>query len=248
MECHEKYFLLSFDDTVKEVIKVASILEKYHLVGTFFLDIIRVGKELTTEDIKWLSEYHEVGSHGLNHLDLTKLGEQDTFYELSESRKILSKMTQRGVSSLAYPYGDYNQRVVEMAGRVGYKCARIAMPYSVCIDRKFYELNTTLWADPNPYRYYPHAIKGFMKDLHLFRLIYEPHLLKDWYRLALYALEKALHIRRQIKFHIMFHPRFIDRRGEWNKMEEICNFISSNSHIFNIVTISQYVDTIGKRE
>jgi peptidoglycan/xylan/chitin deacetylase (PgdA/CDA1 family) len=246
MRQESKYILLSLDDSVKEVIKAAKLLEKYNLPATFFLDTIRLGKELSIQDVISLSEFHEVGSHGLTHRDLTKLSKQEAFYELSRSKAILSKIIKKEISSFAYPYGDYNKFITTMVKKAGYRCARTTIPYDVNIDSNLYELRTTIWADPNPYRYYPYALKGFIRDLNLFGLIWNPSLLKDWHRLALYLLEKFFCARKQLKLQILIHPRLIEKRHEWSKLEDLCNFISSYRSFFNVVTISQYCDCIGK--
>lgn len=74
----------------------------------------------------------DIQSHALTHPFLTRhrhTSMSDGAYadwlhkELAESKKILEKETGRKVEFLAYPYGDYDAGVTEMAEKVGYSAA-----------------------------------------------------------------------------------------------------------------------------
>jgi len=53
----------------------------------------------------------EIGSHGVTHRNLLKLSLPDVEYELSESKKFLTKYFGE-IISYAYPYGDYNKLIL----------------------------------------------------------------------------------------------------------------------------------------
>ncbi|WP_165784601.1 polysaccharide deacetylase family protein [Solitalea longa] len=55
----------------------------------------------------------EIGNHTLSHPDLTKLTSDDLKKEVSGTQASLSKETNSEVSTLAYPYGPYNDQVIE---------------------------------------------------------------------------------------------------------------------------------------
>ena len=65
----------------------------------------------------------EIGSHTLTHPHLTRLGEKELKEELTTSRKILEDRLGKSVTSFAYPYGEYDKRVVEAVINSGYSCA-----------------------------------------------------------------------------------------------------------------------------
>lgn len=73
----------------------------------------------------------DIQSHSLSHPFLAQkratLNERDYAswlnQELSESKRILEKETGRKVQFLAYPYGDYNERVTAASARAGYSAA-----------------------------------------------------------------------------------------------------------------------------
>lgn len=65
----------------------------------------------------------EIGSHSLTHPYLTQLDKCRLDEELRTSKSILEDKLGTSVTSFAYPYGVYNQRVVEAVVDSGYTCA-----------------------------------------------------------------------------------------------------------------------------
>lgn len=64
-----------------------------------------------------------IGSHGVDHADLTRLGGREIERELVESRRALEAMTGAAVDTHAYPYGSYDPRVMRAAEAAGYAAA-----------------------------------------------------------------------------------------------------------------------------
>jgi len=62
----------------------------------------------------------EVGSHSCRHPRLTQLDDATLEQELVESRETLSRHLGLPCTSIAYPYGNVNQRVAEASARLGY--------------------------------------------------------------------------------------------------------------------------------
>jgi peptidoglycan/xylan/chitin deacetylase (PgdA/CDA1 family) len=65
----------------------------------------------------------EVGSHTVNHPYLTQLDDDALKWELEASRERLEHELGRPCRTLAYPSGDFDDRVVRAAGRAGYAAA-----------------------------------------------------------------------------------------------------------------------------
>jgi peptidoglycan/xylan/chitin deacetylase (PgdA/CDA1 family) len=65
----------------------------------------------------------EVGSHTRTHPHLTTLDDEALRGELVRSREEVQERLGRACPTLAYPYGDYDERVVEAAGAAGYSAA-----------------------------------------------------------------------------------------------------------------------------
>ncbi len=80
---------------------------------------------MSEEQIKELSTNPlvTIGSHSVSHKSLTKLNDEELERELSESKAYLEELTQKSITTLAYPYGAVDRRVRDMAEKVGYKTA-----------------------------------------------------------------------------------------------------------------------------
>jgi peptidoglycan/xylan/chitin deacetylase (PgdA/CDA1 family) len=65
----------------------------------------------------------EVGSHTLTHPHLTTLADGPLRSELVDSRATVEQRLGRPCATLAYPYGDHDERVVEAAAAAGYAAA-----------------------------------------------------------------------------------------------------------------------------
>lgn len=80
-------------------------------------------KLMDEKEIQRLSEspYATVGSHGLYHNCLDRVSITGCQKELEISKNYLENITQREVTSLAYPDGSYTQEIIDLAEKVGYK-------------------------------------------------------------------------------------------------------------------------------
>jgi peptidoglycan/xylan/chitin deacetylase (PgdA/CDA1 family) len=65
----------------------------------------------------------EIGSHTATHPHLTELDDEALERELATSRAVVEDRLGRPCPTLAYPYGDVNDRVVAAARRAGYDAA-----------------------------------------------------------------------------------------------------------------------------
>ncbi len=127
---HEKRVLITFDDGYKNNLVAAQILKKYGFSGLFFISTAYIGKTfdnmpmLDENDIKSLIELGmEIGSHSHFHLKLSELSKNEILENVNRSKEILSQFT--NVEDFAYPFGNYNQDVIEVLKKSGFKRAYI---------------------------------------------------------------------------------------------------------------------------
>jgi peptidoglycan/xylan/chitin deacetylase (PgdA/CDA1 family) len=79
---------------------------------------------LSWSEISELAELGwEVGSHTRSHPHLTQLDDESLESELQDSRRECEQRLGRLCTSLAYPYGDFDERVVAATRRAGYAFA-----------------------------------------------------------------------------------------------------------------------------
>lgn len=124
----QKSISITFDDGYKDTLKLAyPILKKNKIPFAIFVitkNILNPDKKyLNEKDIKILSKDKNViiGSHSQNHTDLTNLNNKMLLLELKESKIELEKIINKKVTCLSFPYGKYNQKIIKLSKKLGYK-------------------------------------------------------------------------------------------------------------------------------
>lgn len=128
--------IISIDDGYRSVYTIAyPILKKYGFTATLFVYTDFVGASRNALTWKQLREMRdagfEVGGHSVSHSDLTRQKETESKadfaarveWELQKSKEIIDKKMGQNTVFLAFPYGRYDQRVLEVSQRLGYKVA-----------------------------------------------------------------------------------------------------------------------------
>jgi peptidoglycan/xylan/chitin deacetylase (PgdA/CDA1 family) len=72
-----------------------------------------------------------IGSHTVTHARLSALSRDAARREIVQSRQDLSALTGQTVTSLAFPYGDHNEYLIELCRSSGYKQVYTIQPVSV---------------------------------------------------------------------------------------------------------------------
>lgn len=136
---NKKYVCLTFDDAYEGLYHHAwPILKKYGFPATIFVVTDYVGQD-NDWDVNWggrkfrhldwnqiieMSESGmEFGSHCRTHQDLRQLNDEHLINELAGSKIILEKNLGKKIETLSYPFGRYNQRVMDAATGCGYIAA-----------------------------------------------------------------------------------------------------------------------------
>jgi peptidoglycan/xylan/chitin deacetylase (PgdA/CDA1 family) len=84
---------------------------------------------MTREEIlEWQGAGFEIGSHTLTHPRLTAISRDQARREIFDSKKLLEDLCGRPVAHFAYPHGDWNPAIRDLAGEAGYETAAIADP------------------------------------------------------------------------------------------------------------------------
>jgi len=113
----EKSVVLTFDDGyVDNYTELLPILKKYNAKATVFIigDLVNNHHEyLTKEQIKEMADSGLVqfGCHTMSHPYLTGLDDEEIAKEYTDCKALIKEFTGEECRTIAYPYGDYNNRV-----------------------------------------------------------------------------------------------------------------------------------------
>jgi peptidoglycan/xylan/chitin deacetylase (PgdA/CDA1 family) len=125
-----KPVVITFDDGWIDCYDSAfPVLQKYHMIATFFIIAGSVGSIPADQVMSWgeIEEMSkagmEIGSHTMTHPYLTKLEPDMLASELEDSKALLEKHVAGPVEVLAYPFGLYDDNVVAQTEAAGYRAA-----------------------------------------------------------------------------------------------------------------------------
>ncbi|RFB14814.1 polysaccharide deacetylase family protein [Bacillus sp. HNG] len=114
-----KPIFITFDDGYKNNVNAFDIFQKltnehFKPSGTIFVisDFIGRSNRLSKSDLKMLADsgIFSIQSHTATHPDLTKITNYE--YELKGSKEKIQTITGKPVIALAYPYGNFSNKVV----------------------------------------------------------------------------------------------------------------------------------------
>lgn len=137
-EGKSKAFTMSYDDGVIQDEQLVKLMNQYGIKGTFNLNSGFIGKEeyavidgyntnvskLDQNQIMKIYEGHEIACHGLTHMKLTDIDTAIVAHEIIEDRKNLETMLHKMINGFAYPFGTFDQGVMETLKNCGIDYAR----------------------------------------------------------------------------------------------------------------------------
>lgn len=130
---------LTFDDGfLDHYTTVFPLLQTYGMKATFFVPTGLIGREggVTRSMVREMSDYGmPIGSHSVSHCKLSHCSPEQITRELRDSRYYLEDLTGRACTQIAYPYGQYNETVKEIAGETGYERAFASTPSTLLSER-----------------------------------------------------------------------------------------------------------------
>ncbi len=134
----EKPILLTFDDGyLNNYTNAFPLLKEMNMKATIFVVTGRMGMQggvtyphFTWEQAKEMenSGIIDIQSHTVYHNDLSAISDENLVFELRKSRYMIYKYLGKKSDILAYPYGNFNEKVKQAAQKAGYKaCVEIKL-------------------------------------------------------------------------------------------------------------------------
>ena len=220
-----KVLTFSYDDGVVQDIRLIGIFDKYGMKGTFNIntgtylpeDAVReryYGRlKLSEAKELYIGSGHEVAVHSLTHPFLERLKTDEMTWEVLEDRKNIEKQYGTLARGMAYPYGTYNDDVVEVLKWCG-------ICYSRTVKSTYTFKFPTNWLTLHPTCH--HRDPKFMELAKQFVETKPRYLSDNW------------------MFYVWGHSYEFDDKDNWNVIEEFCEFTSGKDDIWYATNIEIY--------
>jgi peptidoglycan/xylan/chitin deacetylase (PgdA/CDA1 family) len=128
-----KPVIICFDDGPEtQYVYALPLLKKYAFTATFFLFTNAIGREhyLSWEQVLELSAAGmQIGCHSMFHPYLTRMSsDKELWQEIGGAKERLEARLGKPVTVFAYPFGQYNDHIIELVKKAGFTCARGTYP------------------------------------------------------------------------------------------------------------------------
>ena len=131
-----KVLTLSYDDGVIQDKRLIEIFDRHGLKSTFNINTggyhpednerspHELRMKLSEAQALYIGSGHEVAVHGLRHPFLERLSATEVTVELLDDKRNIEQQYGTLARGMAYPYGTYNQQVIDIAKQCGICYAR----------------------------------------------------------------------------------------------------------------------------
>lgn len=232
-------FTTSWDDGSVLDLKVADLLSRHGIRGTFYIPkefSARTGKysaycrRLTEDEIRSLAVSHDVGGHSLTHPRLTKISPEEAKREIFGSQEFLRGITGSPARMFAFPGGESNRFLTDIVSRAGFVGARTTQKLSIQrTGKRDITMDVTIVCQPFPFRWLDSS------NLYWGRIFdplaaYTPRQWNfSWQSLARKWFNKALATGNY--FHLYGHSWELEKYNMWSELESFLGFVRGHQNI-----------------
>jgi peptidoglycan/xylan/chitin deacetylase (PgdA/CDA1 family) len=229
------FLTTSWDDGHPLDFRIADLLSKYGLTGTFYIPRRCQTPTMSADQVRELSRYFQIGAHTMDHVFLDSCGEQTAFDQIAQSKGWVEEVTGKPCPMFCPPGGKFNPRRLAQIEAAGFKAIRTVEMMSVArpaFHNGLLIMPTTLQAHPHsPTVYLRNVLKRKGRNLWLY-LTHGRN--PDWLKLAERLL--ATTIARGGVFHLWGHSWEIEEHKQWSQLEDVLKMMSEHRHIAPCVT------------
>ena len=208
----DKALTFSYDDAQIYDRRLVSIFNQYGMKATFHLNSGTLDQDgfVTSSEVEELYANHEVACHAVTHPYFNQLSGAQTASEIYEDRKTLEACCGKIVRGFSYPFGEYNERLIEIARNLGIVYSRTVQD----------TMNFTLPSDFmlwHPTCHHDKVTDAFLEDF----------LNPQGYRnLSL--------------LYIWGHSYEFERKNNWDHISHICDKLKSRQDVWYATNIEIY--------
>lgn len=221
----------SWDDGDVLDLRLAALLDTYSIKGTFYITKDYRKERLSEEDIKRVSERHEIGAHTLTHPDLRSLSREEKSHEIQGSKQWLESLLGQDVPSFCYPSGFYDAEDVAAVQEAGFRGARTTQLGELELPANPFLMPTTLQVYPMPLRkigahgyWWGKLFQPYRERARALRVLGVPlHAFRSFEALACATFDIAR--ERGGVFHLWGHSWEIEKYDMWEPLERVLGYI-----------------------
>src|SRR4029077_2605421 len=126
----------SWDDGHPLDMRVAEMLAKRGLTGTFYVPRSNQKPVMDRSQILELSKSFEIGAHTLEHVRIDRLSDAEARLQLSGSREWIEELTGQSCRLFCFPGGKFRNRQLPLVRQAGYQAARTVELLSAASPRR----------------------------------------------------------------------------------------------------------------
>ena len=232
-------FTISVDDGHPSDVRLAELLDKHSLNGTFFVPIHnREGLPvMSKEQLRGIGRQFEIGSHTYDHCYLSNVSQVEANRQITEGKTRLEDLLGQAITGFCYPGGKYRGADLMLVQKAGFKYARTTA--NLCFDagHSRFELPTTI-------QFYPHSTAVYCRNFAR----------SGRWRKRSAGLRLAMRYQNWIErvyalfdyscqhdgvFHLWTHSYEIDRLLAWRELDHFFAYVTSKVTLQNRLTNQQ---------
>jgi len=221
----QTYITTSWDDGHPLDERLADLLSRNNLAGTFYIPRAISTGVMSDNQIRNLSTRFEIGAHTLNHVFLADTDDATAKAEITGSKAWVEDLTGQACPMFCPPAGRYTPHHLPMFTDAGYRALRSVEFLSLDPPRlrgKLLELPTTLQVFRQPVKaYVKNALKR--KAPRNLWLLAAYGRSSDWRVLAERLLNRA--VAAGGVFHLWGHSWEIEACGLWGELEQVLRLL-----------------------
>lgn len=229
----------SWDDGHICDIKLANLLYKYRVPGTFY-PVLKSDtfKPVGRKEIRELAEIFEIGCHTSTHRILCNVSKEILREELYRNKSELEDLIGKRIDMFCYPWGKYNSNFRREIIAAGFLGARTTKRYCLHPGSDPWAMSTTLMAVPfSPIGRIKHVLRrgNVGGAWELLKVGFSA----SWTQVGRHYFQKLL--KDSGVFHLWGHSWEIEKNGLWKDLGDLLEAISSRSDV-EYVTNSKLVE------
>jgi hypothetical protein len=222
------FITTSWDDGHPLDLRLAELLAKYGLPGTFYVPRTAETTTMSPSELRSLGSTFEIGAHTLHHVNLSGTSQDQARLEVTESKAWVEEVVGAPCRMFCPPKGKFSRRHLEMIREAGYVGMRTVELLSLDVPR----VSDGLRVMPTTVQAHPFSRLGYGRNVirrcacrNLWTLLTH-NLSKDWMTLARSLLRRVL--ERGGVFHLWGHSWELEQTGQWQHLDEVLRLLSDH--------------------